>query len=622
VVLSSKQMPVPDACGHGVAVKDFILPPIVESYYRKSGKSAGKSKHEPTKKEPQRATLRHGPRRTERQVVSEDSSHIFICFSSKDDAVARAVVQFLEAQGLKCWISLRDILPGENYQESIVLALEQAKIIVFLFSKSSNASAEIKKELSLAERLKKPVFPLRLSPIMPRGALRYELATRQWIDIFPDRQQALRKLVETIRNIPHDPAATEDDAVRASPMATIQSSTVDNAAAPGEPAAADERARAERRPVIMPGSQEFEAIRVLLARHIGPIAKVLVQKAAVEACAPDDLCERLAAYVIAPSDRAAFLEAAVRVGRAEQSPLLPRAEDLLFEPTVSRGRWSWIGAMAASLTIICVGAYYILPVLWPGPASTIEATCAMCPEMVMAPAGSFTMGSPASEPERNEHTDGQKQVGVTIARPFAVGKFAVTFDEWDASVADGGCKGYRPDDQGWGRGRRPVINVSWDDAEIYIDWLNAKTDKTYRLLSEAEREYVTRAGTTTPFWWGTAITSKQANYDGEELYRGGGNKGEFRRQTVPVDSFEANPWGLFNVHANVAEWTEDCWNDSHQGNPGNGSARKTGDCDTRVVRGGSWISLPQRLRAASRGRVSTDYRSGSYGFRLARTSNP
>ena len=172
--------------------------------------------------------------------MSEATSHIFISFSSKDEAVARAVVQFLEAQGLKCWISLRDIRPGQNYQESIVLALEQAKSIVFLFSKSSSSSPEIKKELSLAERLEKPVFPLRLSPITPSGALRYELATRQWIDIFPDREQAFRKLVETIRSVPQDPA--EGDAARAS--------TVDSASARKELAAAKTIAQAERRPVM------------------------------------------------------------------------------------------------------------------------------------------------------------------------------------------------------------------------------------------------------------------------------------------------------------------------------------------------------------------------------------
>jgi formylglycine-generating enzyme required for sulfatase activity len=244
--------------------------------------------------------------------------------------------------------------------------------------------------------------------------------------------------------------------------------------------------------------------------------------------------------------------------------------------------------------------------------------CPYCPEMVVAPAGTFTMGSPPSEPERR--TD-EEQVRVRISQPFAVGKFAVTFDQWDACVADGGCKGYRPGDEGWGRGNRPVINVNWSDANAYAEWLSRKTGKTYRLLSEAEREYVTRAGTTTPFWWGYSITPRQANYDGNFTY-GGGMKGEYRARTVPVDSFEPNPWGLFNVHGNVWDWMADCWDDSNQGNPDNGSARTTGDCMYRVVRGGSWYFNPQDLRAASRNRYSTVIRGNDLGFRLARTLNP
>jgi formylglycine-generating enzyme required for sulfatase activity len=202
---------------------------------------------------------------------------------------------------------------------------------------------------------------------------------------------------------------------------------------------------------------------------------------------------------------------------------------------------------------------------------------------------------------------------VTIARPFAVGKFAVTFNQWDACVADGGCNGYRPADQGWGRGNHPVINVNWSDAKAYAEWLSRKTGKTYRLLSEAEREYVTRAGTKTTFWWGSSITPKQANYNG---------KGEYRGRTVPVDNFEANPWGLFNVHGNVWDWTEDCWNGtSNQGNPGNGSARTTGDCMYRVVRGGSWYNGPHDVRAAVRYGSTSDDRDNLAGFRLARALN-
>ena len=146
--------------------------------------------------------------------------------------------------------------------------------------------------------------------------------------------------------------------------------------------------------------------------------------------------------------------------------------------------------------------------------------------------------------------------------------------------------------------------------------------KTYRLLSEAEREYVTRAGTMTPFWWGVSITPAQANYDGNSTYAGGGSKGEYRQRTVPVDSFDANRWGLHNVHGNVWEWTEDCWNDTNSGNPGNGSARTAGDCGNRVVRGGSWSYFPRSLRAAYRYRLATVSRGVNLGFRLARTLNP
>jgi formylglycine-generating enzyme required for sulfatase activity len=159
-----------------------------------------------------------------------------------------------------------------------------------------------------------------------------------------------------------------------------------------------------------------------------------------------------------------------------------------------------------------------------------------------------------------------------------------------------------------------VINVNWHDAKAYAVWLSRKTGKSYRLLSEAEREYVTRAGTTAPFWWGSEITPYQANYSSDV--------DPYRKRTVPVDSFEHNPWGLYNIHGNIWEWTEDCWNDSNTGNPGDGRARTTGDCSNRVVRGGSWVNLPRFLRSASRLRWNAAYRSSGLGFRLARTLNP
>jgi formylglycine-generating enzyme required for sulfatase activity len=242
--------------------------------------------------------------------------------------------------------------------------------------------------------------------------------------------------------------------------------------------------------------------------------------------------------------------------------------------------------------------------------------CEQCPEMVVVPAGAFTMSSPAGEPKR-EAFEGSQHL-VTIPRPFAVGRFAVTFDEWDACVADGGCDGYRPSDQGWGRGRLPVINVSWNDAKVYVAWLSRKTGNSYRLLSEAEREYITRAGTTTPFWWGSSISTQQANYNGNFVYDGG-LKGEYRQRTVTVDSFAPNPWGLYQVHGNVFEWVEDCWNDSYQDAPTDGSAWTEGHCDRHVLRGGAWDSFPQFLRSADRRWDIVGRRFTIIGFRVART---
>ena len=242
--------------------------------------------------------------------------------------------------------------------------------------------------------------------------------------------------------------------------------------------------------------------------------------------------------------------------------------------------------------------------------------CETCPEMVVVPAGSFMMGSPDNEPGRSR---GEVQRKIAIRRPFAVGMFAVTFGEWDSCVSHGGCSGDRPKDEGWGRGMQPVINVKWDDVTAYLAWLSHKTGKRYRLLSETEREYAARAGTTTPFWWGSSITTAQANYQGAYVFAGGGAKGKFRGRPVPVNSFEPNPWGLYGVHGNVWEWTEDCWNRSNTGNPGDGGARESGDCSSRVLRGGSWTNNPIALRSANRYYDSVLNRNIDVGFRVART---
>jgi hypothetical protein len=231
-------------------------------------------------------------------------SHLFVCFSSKDEAVAREVVESLEADGLKCWISLRDVLPGQNYQEAIVQALESATGIVFLFSEHSNKSQEIRKELSIGGSINVPVFPLRLSPIAASGALRYELAIRQWIDIFPHRQHALAKLAQTIKD------TIGGSEVGGGQVPPNRSAVAGSSAMPKRPAAKKTApALAPRAPIIASGTPQFETIRAVLARHIGPIAKVFIDRAATDAHSPDEFCEQLANHVPAPADRAAFVRA-------------------------------------------------------------------------------------------------------------------------------------------------------------------------------------------------------------------------------------------------------------------------------------------------------------------------
>ena len=243
--------------------------------------------------------------------------------------------------------------------------------------------------------------------------------------------------------------------------------------------------------------------------------------------------------------------------------------------------------------------------------------CAECPEMAVVPAGSFLMGSPDAEEGRDE--DEGPLHRVTFAAPFAVGIYEVTFDEWDACVADGGCGDYWPDDEGWGRGRRPVMNVNWEDAQLYVDWLTARSGWRYRLLSEAEWEYAARAGTTGPFHTGSTISTDQANYDGDLIY-GNGVWGEYRKRTMPVGSFPANGFGLHDMHGNVWEWVQDCWAADYQGAPNDGAAFGSGDCAMRVVRGGSWVSSPVSLRSANR--MGYDDWGAFTGFRVVRTQTP
>ncbi|WP_295390910.1 SUMF1/EgtB/PvdO family nonheme iron enzyme [uncultured Thiodictyon sp.] len=241
------------------------------------------------------------------------------------------------------------------------------------------------------------------------------------------------------------------------------------------------------------------------------------------------------------------------------------------------------------------------------------------PAMVRIPAGRFLMGC---QPGEAECEDGEKPAHQVSVPAFELGKTEVTFADWDACVADGGCK-QEPEDAGWGRDDRPVINVSWDDAQEYLRWLNRKTGKAYRLPTEAEWEYAARAGTTTAFSTGRCISTRQANYNGNYDYNNCGAKtGVWLEKTQPVGSYPSNPWGLSDMHGNVWEWIQDCRNLRYGGAPTNGDAWTRGDCTIRLSRGGSWYSDPAYLRSGFRSGGGTDFRHSEHGFRVARTLTP
>ena len=238
-------------------------------------------------------------------------------------------------------------------------------------------------------------------------------------------------------------------------------------------------------------------------------------------------------------------------------------------------------------------------------------------EMVPIPSGAFIMGD-----QNDIGRDEESPVHIVNVPAFNLGKHEVTFVQWDVCVAEGGCGGYTPEDKGWGRGRRPVVRVSWDRAQDFIDWLNSRTGGNFRLPTEAEWEYAARAGAASKYHFGSdkAMLCDYANHaDGSTDLEGRNTGcddgvGEF---TTTVGRYKPNGYGLHDMHGNVWEWVQDCWNDNYIGAPGDGSAWTSGDCNQRVIRGGSWGNKPERLRSASRYRVTRSDQKNDIGFRLA-----
>jgi formylglycine-generating enzyme required for sulfatase activity len=258
----------------------------------------------------------------------------------------------------------------------------------------------------------------------------------------------------------------------------------------------------------------------------------------------------------------------------------------------------WLLPLAAGALCVAGAAYAALM----PKAGDAFRDCADCPEMVALPGGTFAMGSDKVGADA-------KPVHLVSVKPFAISRYEVTWDDWGVCMKAGACR--EPDDHEWGRGRRPIINISWDEAVAYTQWLSEKTGVRYRLPTEAEFEYAARGGTFTEYWWGDDIGANMANC--REC-----NTPLWEHQSLEVGLFPPNPFGLYDMHGNVWEWMQDCWNKGYAGAPADGRAWESGDCKKRVVRSGSWYYFPALSRSAARDNFPAELFSYNLGIRLVR----
>lgn len=261
-------------------------------------------------------------------------------------------------------------------------------------------------------------------------------------------------------------------------------------------------------------------------------------------------------------------------------------------------------SMRRTLLTAVLFAVLSLPALAQEPGSFFR-DCPDCPEMAVIPAGEFVMG------DKSGRKTEQPTVHVTIGKPFAMSRTEVTWNHWEACEKDKVCD-HIDSDHGWGRGTRPVINMTFKQAEAYIGWLSKKTGKRYRMPSEAEWEYAARAGTRTHYWWGDDIGKGLANC--REC-----GAGDFSgHKSAPTRTFEANPFGLYEMHGNIWEWTADCWHPNHEGADPEGKPRVTEKCTLKTIRSGSWYYFAPVSRAASRAKNDMRMKSYNIGIRVVR----
>jgi formylglycine-generating enzyme required for sulfatase activity len=529
---------------------------------------------------------------------------IFISYAREDIATAQALAAALEGLGWSVFWDRR-IPAGRRFDEFIAEQLAAARCVLVLWSGVAINSEWVIEEAGEAKE-RNVLAPALIAPVKPPFGFR----TRQCADLIGWQGDAAHpgftQMLDDIARLAGPPPkrVAEEEAARLRAEEERQ-----RAEAEARRKAEEERQRADVE--AKRNAEQEQRERHWREQRSAEIKRQLAEQEAQQA-------------------------------RQETAGKPPEAEAAVKAGQPSRRSWL-MGAGTAVLVIMALVA------IWqsgqeepkPVPGERLQATepaptpqpaakptgatgvagklfqdCDVCPSMVPLPGGTFLMGSPPEEAGRSDDEGPQHTVTV---KPFAIGQYEVTFDEWDACVAAGGCNGYRPDDRGvGGGGRHPVIWVKWQHAKDYVTWLAKHTGKPYRLPSEAEWEYAARAGTTTAF----ALPAPDGSDDiaGRGLANCNGCGGRSRFGTMPVGSFAPNAWDLYDMHGNVWEWVEDVWHLNYKGAPTDGSAWIDGKQkkSSKITRGGSWGAIPDVVRSATRFGIA-DYHDGHIGFRVARS---
>jgi formylglycine-generating enzyme required for sulfatase activity len=504
---------------------------------------------------------------TEQPMADEPKAKIFISYSRKDMAFADRLDAALKARGFVVLIDREEIYAFEDWWKRIESLIGQSDTVIFVLSPDAVASREALKEVEYASSLNK-----RFAPIVCRKVEESAVP------------EALRRLNFVFFD---DPIQFETSADYLAASLQIDIGWIRQHTMFGE-----------------------AARRWTVAGRPGPRGLLLRSPTLEEA-------ERwIAAHprgAPAPTpDTIAFVTASRRDATRRRRRVVALLSAFVALIVVGLAAWrneNWLREHAyalANVHTLTATAERALK------AKDSFKECTDCPEMIVIPAGSFMMGSPLGEKQRDP--DETPLHRVMVAKPFAISKFELTVAEWDACVAYGDCDPYAEVGV-FGRGRQPLINVNWFDARDYVAWLSRITGKQYRLLSEAEYEYAARAGTQTAYPWGDEIGTGNINCAG----CGGQWDGD---QPAPVGSFSPNQFGLYDMLGNVSEWVEDCVHYDYDGAPTDGSAWTAGACGSHVLRGGSFVFPPSDARSARRLFGSPDFRVNYNGFRVARTLNP